>query len=267
MRTNSVLSTALLACVAAAAFSGAFAWKGDCRHIKEECDCDGERRDDSRGGAGMLTAQVSWLNTEPLEKLNRLEKDLRKDFDFHHNAMPVFGAVGYYDIGNGLRTGGGLWAGYKSFQSESYTGLAPDSLERDSVVTLRVIPAYLGFNLEKTIPFPGFKMYLGGMLGGGVYTVHRQFYDVEGDDFFVSVEDDTLSEEEFDEDYGSFAFAPFVAWDVHGGATMTLAPVFHISLDGVLLFTYAPEGFGFGFGDFLTVNPGIRLRFIFGKSV
>jgi hypothetical protein len=265
MNTRRFLHIALAGVLGAATWAQAGAWCRDSETMEQERGCCDSR--DSRGGAGMFTAQISWLNTEPLQKLNRLADDLNKDFDFTNNALPVLGMAGYYDIGNGLRTGGGIWAGYKSFQSETYTGLSPtDSTRLDSAAMLRVVPAWVGFNLEKTIGLPGVDLALGGMLGGGTYMAHRQFYEVDGGDFFVSVEDDSLTEEEFEEDYGAFAFAPFVAWDLHGGATFKLARVFSLGIDGVLMFTYAPEGFGFGFGDFLTVNPGIRMRFIFGTS-
>jgi len=62
------------------------------------------------------------------------------------------------------------------------------------------------------------------------------------------------------------ALAPAFAWDVHGGLAFRLAPRLHIGLDGVVRFAYAYRGYGVGFGDFVTVSPGVRMRLTFGSA-
>ncbi len=69
-----------------------------------------------------------------------------------------------------------------------------------------------------------------------------------------------------DDNKYSTALAPMVSWDIHGGAAVALSPKFHLGFDMAILFSYGFNGFGSGSSDFLSVSPGMRLRFTFGKA-
>jgi gas vesicle protein len=244
--------------------------KEDCAEAREDI---AERSEDGprhKGASGIITAQFIRIDTDPLAALVKAEKKLQgKSFDFEEvQTAPMIGIMGYYDQGNGVRVGHGLWAGYKRFQSEYYSGLKVDSITGltqtvDSVVLLRVIPIHAGFILEKSFGVGTWNIFAGGMIGGGAEVVVSQFKEADGNIFLT---DDGVEESDHHND-GSIGatVATYCAWDVHAGASVRLAPAFSLGVDGVVLFNYSPEGFGRVSGNYLTVNPGLRLRLTFGK--
>jgi hypothetical protein len=59
--------------------------------------------------------------------------------------------------------------------------------------------------------------------------------------------------------------AHFAMIEVHGGLVWTMRPVFHIGIDVVAPFFFSANGFEPYTADFYSVNPGIRLKFVFGN--
>jgi hypothetical protein len=62
------------------------------------------------------------------------------------------------------------------------------------------------------------------------------------------------------------AVAPLWAFDLHGGVTYTLTRWMHIGLDASVTAFYSSTGFSYR-NHFSTVNPGVKLRLIFGNAV
>ncbi|MBD3343998.1 MAG: hypothetical protein GF401_02935 [Chitinivibrionales bacterium] len=232
-------------------------------------ECCEERRRCRISGSGGFAPQVIRLSRDFLEKVRKYENDLvLRDFPFENNSIFMLGFNGYAQLDNGFRSGGGLWAGYKHYDSDEFIHTLTDSTgdtthRYNAITTLRVIPAYGGFTAEKAFSFYPWTVNVGGMIGGGAYIFHKQIRKF--DDIFASVDEDSL---DWTKKNNSVAVAPFIAWDLHTGIMVELAPLFKLGVDGILLFTYSPNGFvtGTGFGDFMLVSPGIRLKFIFGKD-
>ncbi len=242
----------------------------EARHEAAEAieDCKKEACKEGKGGGGALTVQILALDTDPFIDLNEREADLKaKRFDFDKRTIAMIGGLGYYDVGGGTRVGvaGGL--GYKYYVSDVFTTVdTVDTIviSADSAALLRIWPAYLGFNFEKAFIFDKITLFVGGLFGGGAYIMHKKLEDRTNLSAFVDISSD--STESSEDEYGSLGFATFMAWDLHGGISLRLAPVFEVGVEPYVLFNYAPEGFGTGFGDFFAVNPGVRIRFGFGKK-
>ncbi len=230
---------------------------------------DIKEENENGGGAFMFTTRLLWHDTDPLKDLNETDPGLKgKVFDFSNRKMMMIGFNGYYDVDRGLRIGGGLWTGYKRYKSDTYTGMYTDSLGdttyNDSIVNLRVIPAYCGFICEKAFLFPNFSLFAGFMLGGGATILIKNSEASDIGSVFIDETDSSSNKY-------SAAVAPALAWDIHAGMAFTLSPHFHLGIDWVLLFAYAYEGFGKGSSgsstnDFLSISPGLRLRIVIGKE-
>ena len=245
----------------------------DLKDAQEEAEGQLEDRMEKReehkhAGSFIFGIEYSHLDAAPLKYLAKHDKSLmdKYPFDFADNNMLMFGFMGYYNMDNNVRVGNGLYAGYKSFQSDPYSTVSVDSILNisenvDSVVTLRVIPAYIGFICEKAFIFDPVNFFAGIMLGGNLTVIVKEEQRSELTSTFISDDYD----DERDSRY-SVALAPAIAWDIHGGMAFKLAPRMHIGIDGVVRFAYAYEGYGAGFGDFLSVNPGVRLRLTFGNA-
>jgi len=213
-----------------------------------------------QGGAGVLSMQFMVLDTRPFEDLVQKEPGLKEyAFDFNEKTTPLLGIFGYYDMGYGTRTGLGVWIGYKAFHG-TRSGVMTN--ETDSISLMRTIPAHIGFNMEKAFNFNHVSLFAGGMIGGGSYFIHKSIYESNTSSVFIQSEDDF----ENDNTDLHWAFAPYITWDMHGGAAVKVTDHFHVGIDGVLLVNYAPDGFGIGSTDFVTLNPGLRIRFTFGNA-
>ncbi len=221
-------------------------------------------------GAGVFAPQLLWLDKSLLEDVIEDEEDLKQlDFDLDQSRSFMFGGLGYADRGYGVRIGGGIWGGYRVFDSEKFkrtvidTGsIPPDTTEEDVVTKLRVIPACAGFLIEKAVDVHPVTLFGGGLLGGGVLVIIKNVQEAGG--IFTHVEDDSLYE---DGDEVRAAVAPMLVSEIHGGVEVALGPVFAVGLEGVYHMNYAPDGFvtGTGSRDFFTAMPAIRLRLTFGR--
>jgi gas vesicle protein len=227
-----------------------------------------DREERRHAGSFIFGIEYAHLDTDPLRHLQNTDPSLSDSysFDFNDNNMLMFGLMGYYNLQNNVRVGNGLYAGYKSFQSDEYSTTVVDSLlntteQVDSIVTLRVIPMYIGFICEKAFVFEPVNFFAGIMLGGNLSFIIKEEERAQANTSFISDDYSDESNSEY-----SFAFAPAVAWDVHGGMAFRLSEHMHIGIDGVVRFAYAYEGYGAGFGDFLSVSPGVRLRLTFGNA-
>ncbi|MBN1307378.1 MAG: hypothetical protein JXA18_05640 [Chitinispirillaceae bacterium] len=236
----------------------------DIRESLEETKEDSEER--RQVGSFILGFEYSYLDVRPFETL---VKNTEGRFDFSNSHMLMFGLMGYYNTESNVRVGNGIYAGYKLFESDPYDGTSSDIVfgqpdTADTVITLRAIPAYVGFICEKAFVFDPVNLFAGFMLGGNITTAIVQ-KEVLTDDIFG--DDD---EEEGDNIH--VFLAPEIAWDVHGGVAFRLAKNMHMGIDGLVRFAYAYQGLrGVGTNrrgtrEFFTVNPGVRLRLTFGSA-
>ena len=221
--------------------------------------------DSTSSSAFILSPQIFWLDNGPLDALIKKESTLQDRSFRLRQRSPVFmlGFGGIHDHGNGLRTGFSLHGGYKSFTSETYTGGTARN-PRDSVVMLRLIPAYGGFTFEKSYTAYDMTFSAGTMIGGGIFCLYRKFYDVEEAGAFSSAPDSVEDDDAMVA--RDWAFAPTFAFDFHAGVSYRLSPLLHLGIEAVALCFYSPEGYGYATGEFFTFNPGLRLRLCIGKS-
>lgn len=237
-----------------------YSWsKVSSRHHCEDND------DRDHGGGGALGIQTIWLDLGPFQELVSKESHLKdKSFELDgERATLMLGLLGHHESPTGFRGGMAFWVGYKRLMSDVFPP-DQDTATHDSVSILRIIPAYGGFNFDKVFKFYHTSFTVGGMIGGGAYVVHSRSYDKTLAEAFVPIDDSDSTD---DIERGAWAVAPFVAWEARAGVTASLAPFLHLGLEGLVLMTYAPEGFGIATGDFFTASPGIRLKIIFGKVV
>jgi hypothetical protein len=239
---------------------------------QQQCESCGQSR-----RAAFFAPQVLWFDKEILQRLTNYETDLQQlGFDMTDNRIFMLGGMGYSENDAGVRVGSGLWIGYKKYTSTVYEGpyrepgqIAPAVVE-ELYTTLRIIPVYAGMLVEKNFDLNYVTLFAGGFFGGGALLIHK-IEEKAGDIFF----DDSDYEYEYDANdslhvnAGAIAVAPGVYADLHGGVAVKLAPSVQLGLEGVLTFAYAPDGFvtGAGFGDFVTVSPGLRARLIFGRNL
>ncbi len=209
--------------------------------------------------------EYSFLDTDPL--LRSLVRNARStrdnDFDFGNKGMLMLSFMWYHSLDNGIRVGNDFSGGYKQFQSEPYGNDDMNGEENpaDSVIILRVIPAFLGFICEKAFDLQSMQLFGGFMIGAGTTVVIENKEPLSSD--FIG----GTHEEKGERSYG-VVFAPVFAWDLHCGMALKPAESMSIGIDGVLRFAYAYEGFTrINDGDAFSCSPGIRLRLSFGRAV
>jgi hypothetical protein len=74
----------------------------------------------------------------------------------------------------------------------------------------------------------------------------------------------TFTEEQNDNDRATKT-AKFFLLELHGGFTYSIASILHIGADAMLPMFYSANGFDAYTNGFVTVNPSVRLRFMFGN--
>jgi len=230
------------------------------------------------GGAGGFSPQILWLAMSPIEKAVSYEDEVKKDlvtFDFDDNSLNLIGAMGYGGEKNGIRFGGGGWAGYRQFQSSPFQRTITDSARIaaegdsivDSTVVLHTVVAYGGFLVEKSFTFDRINALVGGLIGGGALVLGKTHEPHSGSVFHKVNTIDTNDEngENNDSLYGEWAVAPLMAYDIHGGATFSVTPWLHAGIDLSMLVFHSSLGFGFGHDSFWMWNPAARFRIMFGN--
>jgi hypothetical protein len=244
------------------------------------------------GGAGCISVGVMNLDLDPLKKV--VEKDLQREgFQFDDNRFMTVSILGYSGPRrNGFRIGGTGTVGYNTLYSNSWKGVVkdseyvathPDSL-MDSVVQLHNVLAFGGLVLEKSFNLPAnFSLFAGGMIGAGVLVsiadykmaddaftdIHRNNNDGNGEITITNdkiVVDNGNANDTVTHSEDKVAVAPLWAFDLHGGVTYTLTKWMHIGLDASITAFYSSTGFSYR-NHFSTVNPGLKLRLIFGNAV
>ncbi len=231
-------------------------------------------------GAGYFELGTVHLNLEPVKKIVK-EFDGRK-FDLENNNFVSFGMAGYAgQKRNGFRAGMGLWGGYKTEFSNEWRSFDSISAQpEDSVIKLHIGFVHTGFLVEKSfLLHPNVSIYAGSMVGGGILMALAEFmpadnafrdindHDYDCDDDYDYDDDYLLTDEDKDDDKLKLALATYWAFRINGGAVYSFTKWMHVGMDFSALIQYSTSGFGNRSGNFCSVNPGIRLRVIFGTSV
>jgi len=228
--------------------------------------------DQKIGGSGVLEIGLTNLDLDPIKKI--VKEDLDKGgFDFNKNTFSTVGIIGYAgQRRNGMRVGAGFWAGYNSVYSDEWSTQASDSAIRrgstaliDSIIQLHIIFTHVGLVVERSFKVGNnLNLYAGGMLGGGALIAIEDRKLADG--AFYTADTSTNWESDTLHIKNRVAFAPLWAFDLHGGFTYSVTKWMHLGIDGSSLFYYSSSGFQSKYGSFWTVNPGIKLRLVFGTS-
>jgi hypothetical protein len=208
------------------------------------------------GGGLIFQPMVLGLNMKPVHNFTLENSSLRQyDFDDMHSRytpMPVFGCFAFGGVGNGMRIGFGGWNGKLYFEGERRDG------NNDSVMSLNLRTSFGGMFIEKAIVHENLNILLGGVIGGGNYSLYRT---MKPGNAFNDAGFWTNFEEDADQ-----AKASFAGMEIHSGLTVSILPWMHLGMDLNTLFSLSVSGFrGIGGSGFTTVNPGARLRIVFGN--
>jgi hypothetical protein len=213
-------------------------------------------RERGYGGGIGVTPSVFAINIDPVQELldymGRNSDFGNADFPIHGMFKTFFmmGLTGYGAVGNGIRIGGSFVGGERSFTARS----------NDSIYGLKIETSFGGLLLEKAIVHNNCNFYAGGIAGGAWIEVQP------------SKTLDYLSAAPVEVDESSFntLSAPGVLLELHGGGTYTMINWCHIGVDFSLPLFFSASGFRTPVGHsvtngFITPNPGLRFRIIFGN--
>ena len=165
------------------------------------------------------------------------------------------GGSGVIGLGEGFRLGGGGMSGERRFFSAPF---------HDSILVLNTRVSYGGFLVEKATVKDRWNFTYGGTIGGG--TIKVVISEKNSSDLF-SVDDDYSTGFYDDDDIfkNNGYQATFFMLKPHWGFSYTFFTFFHVggavslpifmSMEDILPYT----------DDFVTVNPGIQLKLIFGN--
>jgi hypothetical protein len=210
----------------------------------------------------------------PLQEVVNNEVDLRnKSFDLSDNQMIMLGGMGYGGKRKGGRIGGGGWFGYKRYYSDKFTTLLTDSTSialkdtvHDSLIQLHTMLAYGGMIAEGGFNWKAMNVHFGGLLGGGALILGKEAIPYNNNSAFTGNQMGRTAMMDTTSDLSSqWAAAPLLVFDAHAGATVSVLRWMQVGADAQMLVLYSAQGFGYGYKSFLTYNPGVRLRFLFGN--
>lgn len=213
-------------------------------------------RERGYGGGLGPTPSVFAINIDPVQKLLEYmgrNSDFRNaDFPIHgmYKTFFMMGLTGYGAVGNGIRIGGSFVGGKRSFTARS----------NDSIYGLKIETSFGGLLLEKAIVHNNYNLYAGGIAGGASIEVQPS----------KTVDYLSATPVKVDENNFNKLTAPAVLLELHGGGTYTMINWCHIGVDFSLPLFFSTSGFKTPVGHnvtngFLTLNPGLRFRIIFGN--
>ncbi len=218
----------------------------------------GKKRGSRKRGYGGGLGPVVGLHTVNLEPVKELIPIFPSKYNGYKLALTsihgnydnflLIGGLGYGGIGNGFRIGGGGRGGSRSYSV----------VYNDTTWVTKVSVGYGGFLAEKCFIKNRANWFIGGMIGGGNISVTPSYTT----GVFEEVSDDNY---DFNELKASFMLLEF-----HGGFTYTMVSWLHIGMDISTPFFLAPDGFKNNTdrsltNGFMTINPGLRIRFILGN--
>ncbi|MBN1577332.1 MAG: hypothetical protein JW913_12310 [Chitinispirillaceae bacterium] len=158
--------------------------------------------------------------------------------DYGFAPFLMSGGAGYIGFGEGFRLGGGGMSGT----------LLSDCSTNDTV-SLSTRVGYGGFLIEKAFINKRWNFSVGGMLGGGAFT--------------VSIIENSLFNWDDRDDEGRRA--AFFLFEPQAGLSYTFLYFFHVGAGITVPSFMSLDKFGPYTDDFFTVNPGLHIKLIFGN--
>lgn len=208
------------------------------------------------GGGLMFQPMVIGLKMKPIHNFTQQNRSLRSfvfpDIDSRYNPLLVMGYFAYGGVGHGMRIGYGGWGGDAYFVGERADG------QNDSIMSLNLRVSYGGMLVEKALLHKNLNIVIGGIIGGGKYSLYRSMKPNNAfNDFGFWKESNTDADK---------AKAVFAGIELHSGITVTILPWMHLGMDLNSLFSFSVSGFrGLDSSGFSTVNPGARIRIVLGN--
>jgi hypothetical protein len=202
------------------------------------------------GGSGGPAFGVMAVYTGPLRDFITYDSKL-SGYSFQINPWfePVImnGGLGYGGVGNGVRLGGVGMSGHRTFVSNVYN---------DSIVSLKTEIHFGGFLIEKAFVDDRMNYLGGGYIGAGNIDITRSIFQQNERTFFTDVD--------IDAEKGATASAHFACVELHGGFTYTFWTFVHAGANVSLPVFISSDGFGGQAGDFVSINPQLQVRIMFG---
>ncbi len=206
------------------------------------------RRGYGCGGGPM--AGVYAVNISPFKDLAARIAPLRgKNFSFgslDYKSYFMSGGMGFVGVGNGLRLGGGGMSGGRHFPSSRF--------EQDSSVNYSTRITWGGFLIEKLVTNPKYSYIIGGYIGSGT---------LEAD--WVGIDNGYSAFSSYDNNDDDNIKAYFGFFELHTGVVYHIARFMHACGDLSIPVLVSSDGFAPWTKEFISISPGIRVRFIFGN--
>lgn len=208
------------------------------------------------GGAGGFGPRIAAFNMDPIVDIVRNSDGIIfPTLGGGYTVIAMNGGLGYGGLGNGIRIGGGGWGGSRKYTSRPFKRVA--NAAQDSVAEVTAEIGYGGFLIEKAFVRENWNIIVGGMVGGGGLSANIVLKPEKGASAF-SFNSDTFGKADQSAGLGTF--------ELHGGATCTVAPWLHVGGDASMLFYSSINGFAASTtGTFYGVMPSIGFRIIFGN--
>ncbi len=213
-------------------------------------------RNQGYGGSGGWTPKLGVIDMSPVKTLLESETD----YDYTNIGggfalLYMSGGMGYGGIGNGIRLGGGGWNGNVTY----------DSKVREIDTTLSSVNidvSYGGFLVEKAFVKERWNLMLGGIVGGGNIRLTKDERKASGTSIFNESDEDSKTT--------SSVHANFFFLDLHSAFTYSLTSWMHVGADAGAAFFLSSDGFtnrveSVGTGSFMTLNPFLSIRLIWGN--
>jgi hypothetical protein len=103
-------------------------------------------------------------------------------------------------------------------------------------------------------------MEIGGLFGGGALVIGKEFDTRQNVSAFTD-----FSEYDSTEAVNGWTAAPLLCFDLHGGISYRVARFMVVGADANLFIARSSWGFNLNTDSFITLNPGIRFRILFGN--
>lgn len=201
-------------------------------------------RERGYGGAMGPAFGIQAINIQnAVDFLERDNAAVSYAFSGDYENYLLSGGVIYGGIGNGVRIGGAGWGGSRSFVSNE-----------DANKSVSLSLGYGGFLLEKCFVKKNVNIMVGGILGAGGFTLKP----AEVSDGFFDNDTDYIE-----------ATASFMLVELHSGITYSMKSWMHFGFDVTAPFFISPSGYEINdvsvTNGFATINPGFRLKLVFGN--
>jgi hypothetical protein len=187
-----------------------------------------------------------YMDMRPVKNLYR---DLKVPVPFD-NREPILltGGFGFGGLVNGVRAGGAGYGGNSEFRSQ----------RGDTMFVAKVSIGYGGFIIGRGWTKDKNAFHFQTLIGAGSQDVEFELREAEGTTFYTGgshKKGELLHKESFD--------SRFFACDLQTGYTRSVMPWFHIGteISGLLMVSRN----GYNFDNYVSFNPTMKARFIFGS--